>query len=62
MEVPETKTRAQRMAEQYGAKLDSSTGRKPAPREIKASDKTELGQKEKLNKAVQKLADFRDLL
>lgn len=59
--MTEQKTRAQRMAEQYGAKLDEASGVEPKARLVTQSDKTTPEQEKKLRDALKKLADFRDL-
>ena len=55
-------TRAAAMAAQYGKKLDELNPTAPKPREIKSLDKQAPEQQERLRKALQKLADFRDLV
>lgn len=58
----EEKTRAARMAEQYGQKLAFAGGTKPVPREVKQSDKETTEMRKKRKAAVEKLASFTDLL
>lgn len=56
------KTRAQRMAEQYGKKLEESTGIKLEPVQIK-QDSIESSEKiAKRKLAIAKLVTFKDLL
>jgi hypothetical protein len=57
-------TRAQRMAEQYGAKLDQINDTKIArqPRKIKFDETETLEMRTKRKAAMEKLATFRDLL
>lgn len=58
----EEKTRAARMAAQYGQKLVIAGVTKPVPREVKQLDKETAEMREKRKAAVEKLASFRDLL
>lgn len=58
----EEKTRAARMAAQYGQKLVIAGVTKPVPREVKQSDKESAEMHRKRKAAVEKLASFKDLL
>jgi hypothetical protein len=58
----EEKTRAARMAAQYGQKLVIAGVTKPVPREVKQSDKETAKMREKRKVAVEKLASFKDLI
>lgn len=58
----EEKTRAARMAAQYGQKLAVAGGTQPMPREVKQSDKETAEMRKKREAAVEKLASFKDLL
>ncbi len=58
-------TRAEKMAAQYGAKLEELTNSNPGSKGkvVNQFDKPQtLEQKERLRKAKAKLADFRDLV
>jgi hypothetical protein len=63
-ELQNKPTRAQRMAEQYGAKLDQINGTKIAhePRKIMHDETETLEMRTKRKVALEKLATFRDLL
>jgi hypothetical protein len=58
----EQKSRAARMAAQYGQKLVIAGVTKPVPREVKQSDKESAEMRRKREAAVEKLASFKDLL
>lgn len=55
-------TRAQLMAEQYGAKLDKINGTLPQPRKIKQDDTETPEVLAKRKRAMEKLSTFKDLL
>lgn len=57
-------TRAQHMAEQYGAKLEQINGTKIArePRKIKHDETETIEMRTKRKAAMEKLASFKDLL
>lgn len=60
--MDEKPTRAQRMAEQYGEVLKKHDPMSTLSRIIKSEDKQTPEQKEKLKKAMEKLATFKDLI
>jgi hypothetical protein len=55
-------TRAQQMAEQYAGKLEELDPKTKKPKVVKISDSQTQEQKERLKKAREKLATFRDFL
>lgn len=55
-------TRAQQMAEQYAGKLEELDPKTKKPKVVKISDSQTQEQKERLKKAREKLATFKDLL
>jgi len=55
-------SRAQLMAAQYGDKLKLINPSAPEPRVVKTDDTVTIEQKEKLIKAREKLATFKDLI
>ena len=55
-------TRAERMVEQYGAKLDRINNTPPTPRKIQHKETETLEMRTKRRIAVEKLSTFRDLL
>jgi len=55
-------TRAQQMAEQYGAKLEELDPKTKKPKVVKVSDIQTQEQKDNLRVAREKLATFKDLL
>jgi hypothetical protein len=55
-------TRAQKMAEHYGKKLDEIYSKPPAPRQIKHEESETLEMRLKRKAAMDKLATFKDLL
>ena len=55
-------TRAQRMAEQYGKKLETVSGVKLAPKKVKQDENESPEVLAKRKNAMDKLATFRDLL
>lgn len=55
-------TRAQQMAEQYAVKLEELDPTTKKPRVVKVADTQTQEQKDRLKKAREKLATFKDLL
>ena len=60
--MTEEPTRAKKMADSYGQKLEQLDETSPKVRKIIREDKQTLEQKEQLRKAKEKLRDFIDLI